>query len=175
PLPGGAPGYPPSGPPRPSPPPEDGWTPNPAAGHGRHEAPDFATVGFTPGAPATERINPADPLARSSVPTAATPNRLTIASPPNGLLLAAAVTAVLGGLIGAVGWARWWSLIGWVLAGPIAIWLVARFVAVDTARKTETVYSRPGTTGVFWVVAIVAVVVAIAVTALSVGFWIGRL
>lgn len=98
-----------------------------------------------------------------------------MASPPNGLLLAATVCAVIGGVVGALGWARWWSLLGWVLAGPIAIWLVARFIAVDTERKTATVYARPGSTGVWWVVALIAVVVGIAVTALAVGFWVGQL
>jgi len=98
-----------------------------------------------------------------------------MAEPPNGLLIAAAVLAAVGGIIGAIGWGHWWSLLGWVLAGPLAIWFVARFVAVDTERKTATVYSRPGSTGVLWAVAIVLVVIGIAVTALAVGFWVGRL
>ena len=141
--------------------------------HGR----TMATLSATGNRKAQAGFEPNDPLARpttATIPAASGP-AITMASPPNGLLLAATVCAVIGGVIGALGWGQWWSLLGWVLAGPIAIWLVARFVAVDTERKTATVYSRPGSTGLWWVVALVAVVVGIAVTALAVGFWVGQL
>ena len=99
-------------------------------------------------------FEPNDPLARpttATIPAASGP-AITMASPPNGLLLAATVRrhrwchrrVGLGSVVVAA---------GLVLAGPIAIWLVARFVAVDTERKTATVYSRPGSTGLWWVVA----------------------
>ena len=156
-------------------------------GHGRHEVPQPANPyasaspypsAYPPANPyAQAGFEPNDPLARpttATIPAASGP-AITMASPPNGLLLAATVCAVIGGVIGALGWGQWWSLLGWVLAGPIAIWLVARFVAVDTERKTATVYSRPGSTGLWGVVALVAVVVGIAVTALAVGFWVGQL
>ncbi|GAB08674.1 hypothetical protein GOARA_015_00120 [Gordonia araii NBRC 100433] len=195
---GGQPGYPGGYPQQPQqpPPPEAGqpWQPGPDAhpgghGQGRHEAPAGSPYGDhyggeQPGGPygdpfagrheAQAATAQYDPLARpGSGPSSA--GVLAVSSPPNGILIAAAVCAVVGGIVGAIGWGRWWSLLGWVFAGPIAIWLISRFVAVDTARKTETVYARPASTGVLWIVAISAVVLAIAVTALAVGFWIGRL
>ncbi|WP_290707775.1 hypothetical protein [Gordonia sp. UBA5067] len=146
------------------------WSP-PAAGQpqspGRHEVGGQFGAGAGQYGPAATGFN--DP----QVPAVA--SSITMSAPPNGLLIVAAACAGAGGLIGALGWGRWWSLLGWLLAGPIAIWLVARFVAVDTERKTATVYSRPGSTGVLWAVAIVLTVLGIAVTALAVGFWIGRL
>lgn len=141
----------------------------PASGGGRHEAGQVFDTGL-----ATAGYERQDPLARPGA-EASGAGALTLATPPNGLLIVAGGVAAIGAVVGAVGWGQWWALLGWLLAGPIAIWLIARFIAVDTLRKTATVYSRPSSTGVLWTVALAVVVIAIAVTALAVGFWIGRL
>jgi hypothetical protein len=99
---------------------------------------------------------------------------LTIAKPPVALLAVAAIVAALGIIIAALGFASWMAIIGWAFAGPVAIGILAVFIAQDTARRAEPVYLRPDWLGSVYAAVMVLSAVGIIVGALGFAFWIGR-
>lgn len=100
---------------------------------------------------------------------------LTIAKPPTGLLAVGGVIALVGAVLAAICWASGIALIGWTLAGPVAIGVMALYVARDTALHAEPIYLRPEwLTKAYAAVATLAVI-GIVVSSLSVAFWVGRL
>lgn len=101
--------------------------------------------------------------------------QLTVAKPPAGLLFVGAAIAVAGGALAGICWTSWIALIGWVLAGPVAIGVMASYVARDTARRAEPVYLRPDWLTMAYAVASTLGVIGILVSSLSVAFWVGRL
>ncbi|GAB19898.1 hypothetical protein GOEFS_096_00750 [Gordonia effusa NBRC 100432] len=100
-----------------------------------------------------------------------------VARPPSGLLIAAAGVALVGLVIAIVGVFREdaVALVGWALAGPLAIILLGFFVAADTRRQAEPVYTRPGWVGLVYAIAAVLIVAGIVVASVGVALWIGRL
>ncbi len=104
-----------------------------------------------------------------------TGDALTIVKPPTALLAVAAAVAVVGAVLAAVGWGSWIAGVGWALAGPIAIGVMALYVAADTRRRAEPVYLRPEWLTMAYAGVAMLAVAAIVVSALSVAFWVGRL
>lgn len=99
---------------------------------------------------------------------------LHVAQPPTPLLFVAGVIA-LGGLVAAVvGWQNWVALFGWALAGPVAIGVMGAFVGIDTRRRAEPIYVRPGWIGGAY--ATVALISGIGIIVGAIGFalWMGR-
>lgn len=102
------------------------------------------------------------------------PTDLTPVGPPTVLLVVAGVLAAAGIAIGALFWGHWQALIGWLLAGPIAIGVAALFSSRDTLRRTSAVYLRPG-----WIMAAYAAVMLLVTAGVIVGacgfaIWVGR-
>lgn len=132
-------------------------------------------------------FNPFDPGATASpgAPNpagyrqAAVPSRgagpLTIAKPPAGLLAVGAAIALTGAALAGICWASGIALIGWALAGPVAIGVLALYVARDTARQVAPVYLRPEWLTMAYAAVAALAVVGIVVSSLSVAFWVGRL
>ncbi|MGY4654452.1 hypothetical protein [Mycobacterium sp. URHB0021] len=133
--------------------------------------------GFDPFA-ADSPPGPAKPLEVFGATTAAAASpggNLTVARPPLALFglaitLAGAGAAVAGGWGGAPAAAS----VGWLLAGPFAIGILAVYTVVDTSRRTSAVYSAPSwTKAAYWTV--VAVCMAgIAIAAWHLALWAGR-
>lgn len=114
-----------------------------------------------------------DPHFRPTPSSAGSP--LTVVSPPTALLAVAAGVAAVGIVLAAVGWGGPLAVIGWALSGPIAIGVMAFYIATDTRRRAEPVYVRPDwLTFAYPAVAMLAVS-GIVVCAISVAFWVGRL
>ncbi len=109
-----------------------------------------------------------------SAPPAPAQADLTPVGPPTALLVASGVLAAAGIAIGALFWAQWQSLIGWLLAGPIAIGVVALFSSKDTMRRTSAVYLRPGWIMGAYVAVMVLVAAGVLVGAFGFAIWVGR-
>jgi hypothetical protein len=101
---------------------------------------------------------------------------LTVAGPPMALFALAFALAAAGLAIGLVWGPRLAAAFaGWLLAGPVAIGVLAEFSRVDTRRRTRAVYSAPRwVPNVYW--AILGVCLAgIAVAAWHIALWAGTL
>jgi hypothetical protein len=100
---------------------------------------------------------------------------LTVARPPLGFLGLAVVLAAAGAVIAGV----WGSAvvaagIGWLLAGPVAIGVLAVYTLVDTRRRTDAVFSAPSWIGAAYWTVVVVCLAGIAVAALQLALWAGR-
>lgn len=83
--------------------------------------------------------------------------------------IALAATSVLAGPMIAA------AVMGWLLAGPLAIGALAVFSRVDTRRRTEAIYSAPTwTSRLYWLVLAVCLL-GIAVGAWQIALWAGTL
>ncbi|TRW86212.1 hypothetical protein FK535_06995 [Mycolicibacterium sp. 018/SC-01/001] len=96
-----------------------------------------------------------------------------VAKPPVGVLMVAAVLAVIGIALGAIFWQSAISLAGWISAGPLAIGALALYAAKDTSRRALPTYLRPNGIGLLYSVVSLLVVSGIVVSALSFAFWVG--
>ena len=67
------------------------------------------------------------------------------------------------------------ALIGWVLAGPVAIGVMAFFVQQDATRRADPNYLVQPNMNVYYFGAALSAVVGIVVTAISAAFWVGHL
>lgn len=105
-----------------------------------------------------------------TAPATGRPAELQVAGPP--LLIAGTAFAVAGmGTLLAIAAAIADSpvlpaFVGWLLAGPAAIGLLARFSSLDTRRRVSSVYSAPT-----WVPFVYWVVVITCVTGIALGAW----
>jgi hypothetical protein len=99
---------------------------------------------------------------------------LTIEGPPTRLLAAAAGVAVVGGIVGGVACGQGYALIGWALAGPVAIGVLAFFVLTDTKRRTAPTYVQPPGMARLYFGAAAVVAIAIIVSAIGAAYWVGR-
>lgn len=99
---------------------------------------------------------------------------LEVAKPPVALLAIAAVLAIVGIALGVLGWDSWLAIVGWAFAGPIAIGVLALFVAKDTLKRALPTYLRPDGIGVLYAGVAVLVVVGIAVSAYGFALWVGH-
>lgn len=111
-------------------------------------------------------------------PPSSTPGQsFTVVGPPSGLLFTAGALALVGlavAVVGAVG-ASWVSLVGWAIAGPVAIVVLGLYLAADTKRQTAPVYTRPGWVRVVYGLVAAVIVVAIVVGSVGIALWIGHL
>ena len=101
---------------------------------------------------------------------------LVVTRPPVALFGLALALAVAGVVIGVL----WGPLLpaafaGWLLAGPVAIGVLAEFTRVDTQRRANAVYSAPRwVASLYWAVLAVCLL-GIAVGAWHIAIWAGRL
>lgn len=111
----------------------------------------------------------------ASPATSVSAGPLAIAKPPTPVLAVGAAVVVVGAVLAAVCWASWIALIGWALAGPVAIGVLAFYVARDTARRAEPIYLRPDWLTMAYAAVASLAVIGIVVSSLSVALWVGRL
>jgi hypothetical protein len=79
----------------------------------------------------------------------------------------AVIAGVWGDALAAAG-------VGWLLAGPLAIGLLAIYTLVDTRRRTNAVYSAPSwTDAVYWTV-VAMCLIGISISAWHLALWAGR-
>jgi hypothetical protein len=99
---------------------------------------------------------------------------LAVASPPVALFALAFALGAAGLAIGLVSGARVTAAFaGWLLAGPVAIGVLAEFSQVDTRRRTHAVYSAPRwVPNVYWAILGVCLL-GIAVCAWRMALWAG--
>jgi hypothetical protein len=103
---------------------------------------------------------------------------LATAGPPMvwfAVALALAVAGVALALLSALsGGVLATALVGWLLAGPIAIGALAVYTRVDTRRRTESIYSAPRWAArLYWAV-LAACLIGIALGAWQIALWAGR-
>lgn len=133
------------------------------------EAPSSGVgVGLPGGTPPADAFN--------SLPTSGSVGALPVAGPPLAWLVSAMVAALLGaGLALALGDTIGVAFGAWVVAGPVAIGLLAAYTTQDTRERAQPVYTHPSwTPGAYWVVLVVAIV-GIALAAWRIAGWAGRL
>lgn len=120
-------------------------------------------------------FNSGDGYPPASAPSSS--STTTFSGPPTGLLIAAAGVAVLGVAIGVASlfMLPWLSIVGWALAGPIAIGLMALYLSRDTARRSAAIYMRPDWVGPAYAGVAVLFVIAVLFTAYAVANWVGHL
>lgn len=99
---------------------------------------------------------------------------LTPGSPPIVLLAAAAAAAITAIVLVAMVRTSQWAILGWALAGPVAIGVLALFVHVDTKRRAAAIYVQPDWIKAAYGTVAVVVVAAIILTSLATAFWFGR-
>ena len=105
----------------------------------------------------------------------ASAHSLTVARPPLRFLGLAIVLAAAGAVIaGGWGTAIVAAGIGWLLAGPVAIGVLAVYTLVDTRRRTDAVYSAPSWIGAAYWTVVVVCLIGIAVGAWELALWAGR-
>jgi hypothetical protein len=66
------------------------------------------------------------------------------------------------------------ALVGWLLAGPLAIGALAVYTRVDTRRRSESIYSAPRWTATLYWAVLVVCLVGIALGAWQIALWAGR-
>ena len=66
------------------------------------------------------------------------------------------------------------ALVGWLLAGPLAIGTLAVYTRVDTRRRSESIYSAPRWTATLYWAVLVVCLVGIALGAWQIALWAGR-
>ncbi len=103
---------------------------------------------------------------------------LTTAGPPLVWFAVALALAVVGGALALLsalsGGVLAAALVGWLLAGPLAIGALAFYTRVDTRRRTESIYSAPRwATTLYWAVLAVCLI-GIALGAWQIALWAGR-
>jgi hypothetical protein len=101
---------------------------------------------------------------------------LAVARPPLALFVLAFALAAAGLAIGLAWGPRLAAAFaGWLLAGPVAIGVLAEFSRADTRRRTHAVYSAPRwVPNVYWVILGVCLL-GITVGAWHIALWAGRL
>lgn len=131
---------------------------------------------FQPGGTAAPRLGAPAPGIGTTPPATpgASDDALTVAKPPTVLLIAAGVLAAVGLVVAAITFGSWIAIIGWSLAGPLAIGVMGAFVRQDTDRRAEPVYVRPHWIAAAYAAVIVLTVAGILVGALGFAFWMGR-
>jgi hypothetical protein len=130
----------------------------------------FDPFGETRSAPAT----PVDAFGMTTGISDATQG-ISVARPPLKLFGLAFALAAAGVVIAGV-----WgddlvaAVAGWLLAGPVAIGVLADYTLVDTRRRTDAVYSAPSWTATAYWVVIAVCLAGIAVGAWHLALWAGR-
>jgi hypothetical protein len=133
-------------------------------------------TGFDPFADAQPRVVKSVDAFGTTTPATADSDSLRLAGPPLSLLGLAVVLAVTGASLAGVwgGGAVITTAIGWSLAGPVAIGVLAFYTLVDTRRRTEAVYSAPNWAATaYWAVVLVCMA-GITISAWYLALWAGR-
>jgi hypothetical protein len=132
--------------------------------------------GFDPFADSPPRPAKSQDVFGATTTAVTTPGgSLLVARPPLALFGLAIALAGAGAVVAGVwGSALAAATVGWLLAGPFAIGILAVYTLVDTRRRTSAVYSAPSwTKAAYWTV--VAVCMAgIAIGAWHLALWAGR-
>lgn len=140
--------------------------------------PYSVTGGFDPFAGEPPLLQPAVDIARDASVVQTATASLSVTRPPLALIVAAFAFAVVGIALGAVAActdsSALLAFVGWLLAGPAAIGVLACFTHIDTRRRLNSVYSAPTwlSTG-YWVV-VAACGAGIALGAWQIALWAGR-
>ncbi|MGV7407211.1 hypothetical protein PJJ87_04575 [Mycobacterium kansasii] len=101
---------------------------------------------------------------------------LVVARPPVALFALALGLAVAGVVIGMLwGTSLPAAFSGWLLAGPVAIGVLAEFTRVDTQRRANAVYSAPRWVATLYWAVLGVCLLGIAVGAWHIAIWAGRL
>jgi hypothetical protein len=162
-------------PPTPASPAPGAQAPSAAGGPRRQAAADSGfQTGFAPfaGAPPS-RVSPRDAFGIRDA--ARVDGGLPVAHPPLALFAVAAGLAAAGIVTAAVwGAALLPAAAGWLLAGPVAIGVLAYYTRVDTRRRTATVYSAPAWTSTLYWAVVAVCLIGIAVGAWHLALWVGR-
>jgi len=110
------------------------------------------------------------PASASSTPS------LSTARPPFGMLLLAVGTsllAIIASLL--IGQGSALTLVGWLLAGPLAFGLLATFSAKDAKARAMPVYVEPTWASAAYWSAVVVTFVGVVLAAVHVASWVGHL
>jgi hypothetical protein len=102
---------------------------------------------------------------------------LEVATPPIGWIVAAIVAGVAAlAVVLGFGGAIEWAAVGWVVAGPIAIGLLAAFTIHNVRRQTSPLYDdrAPLVPALYWPAVVIAGV-GVAISAWFIADWVGRL
>jgi hypothetical protein len=130
---------------------------------------DYAPGGYVPGAYPPDR--PPDPVSSEGFGDAE-----LIGRPPFVWLILALVLGLVAAVVAWIFGASMWIALGmWVLAGPIAIGLLALFTQRDVQQRAKPIYDAPSWIPVLYWSAIVAAAVGIGVSAWNIADWAGRL
>lgn len=121
--------------------------------------------------------SPADPFADAGASTgwSGASSSLVAARPPIVLLVIALVLAVVAGVVSLLLAQPVVAILCWVVAGPIAIGLLAAFVRKDTYARSAGLYAAPGFVRPLYWLAIVGCLLAIWAPAWRIADWVGRL
>jgi hypothetical protein len=129
----------------------------------------YAPGGYVPGAYPPDR--PPDPVGSEGFGDAE-----LIGRPPFVWLILALVLGLVAAVVAWIFGASMWIALGmWVLAGPIAIGLLALFTQRDVQQRAKPIYDAPSWIPVLYWSAIVAAAVGIGVSAWNIADWAGRL
>ena len=134
------------------------------------------STGFDPfGEAGPPKAKSADVFGTTTAASGKSGQGLALAGPPLSLLGLAIALAAAGAVVAGVwGGVLAAAVVGWSLAGPAAIGVLAYYTLVDTRRRTDAVYSAPSWTGsAYWVVVTVCMV-GIAIGAWHLALWAGR-
>lgn len=144
--------------------------PAPTQGESPGPTPNRAfDTGFDPFADQRSSGSHTDPEDAFGPTTADAPGAeaLAVAHPPVALFALAFALAAVGLAIGLVFGPRIGAAFaGWLLAGPVAIGLLAEFSRVDTHRRTHAVYSAPR-----WVPKLYWAILGVCLLGIAVGAW----
>jgi hypothetical protein len=102
---------------------------------------------------------------------------LEVATPPIGWIIGAIVAGVAALTVVLVfGGAIEWAWAGWVIAGPIAIGLLAGFTIFNIRRQASPLYDDRGSLvpSLYWLAVVIAGA-GVAISAWYIADWVGRL
>lgn len=94
---------------------------------------------------------------------------------PWPLLLAAVILAVAGGSLAWFTGSGLVTIACWVAAGPLAMGLLALFIAKDAQARASGVYSRPAWVDALYWAGIGLSLAAVVGCALRIALWVGRI
>ena len=162
-----------------------GWQPSGGSGQGNLPGGPIR-YGPPPGAGPTAPVPPPTapgPTAQWPPPSDGPPgfdppdlSATTVGKPPLGWLVGALAVGLVGAVVAFFGRNPAIAIVGWALAGPGAIGLLAVFAQRDVGQRALPIYihSPARTAALYWAV-IAAAAVGIAVSAWYLALWAGRL
>lgn len=113
------------------------------------------------------------PAGLPQVPTST--DSLAAATPPTWLLFLAGALALVAGIVALIVANPIVAIICWLIAGPVAIGLLAWFVIKDTFARSSGLYAAPGWVKPLHTVAIVVSLICILAPAWRIADWVGHL